>query len=328
MQCTPASPLTAIPTGLGLPAIDHAVPFQRSTNVLVCSAAVPNCPTATQLVLVRQCTLVNPLLVAPDGLGVVVATHCVPFQRSVKRVVVFGVSATPTAKQLAVVAHETAARCPYCAPATGATTVQDGAAFAGLAVATSSAAIATGPATPLPRRPHTGPRVISRITTEASRGDITLEPVDAIVNAANASLLRGGGVCGAIFAAAGPELDEACTAIGSCETGDAVVTPGFRLPARWIVHTVGPVWHGGDRGEGEQLASCYRRSIAVAHTAGARSIAFPAISTGIFGYPARAAAEIAVATVREHGGELEVVRLIAFDEATLEMYRELLEAPA
>jgi O-acetyl-ADP-ribose deacetylase (regulator of RNase III) len=175
----------------------------------------------------------------------------------------------------------------------------------------------------VPERP-----VISGITIEISRGDITLEPVDAIVNAANASLRRGGGVCGAIFAAAGPELDDACAAIGSCETGDAVVTPGFRLPARWIVHTVGPVWHGGDRGEGEQLASCYRRSIAVAHTAGARSIAFPAISTGIFGYPARAAAEIAVATVQAHGDELEVVRLIAFDEATLELYRELLEAPA
>jgi O-acetyl-ADP-ribose deacetylase (regulator of RNase III) len=166
------------------------------------------------------------------------------------------------------------------------------------------------------------------MTIEVGRGDITREAVDAIVNAANASLRRGGGVCGAIFAAAGPELDDACAAIGSCETGDAVVTPGFRLPARWIVHTVGPVWHGGDHGEAAQLASCYRRSIEVARTVGAASIAFPAISTGIFGYPARAAAEIAVATVREHSTELALVRLIAFDEPTFTTYRELLAASA
>jgi O-acetyl-ADP-ribose deacetylase (regulator of RNase III) len=162
------------------------------------------------------------------------------------------------------------------------------------------------------------------MTIEVGRGDITLVAVDAIVNAANASLRRGGGVCGAIFAAAGPELDDACAAIGSCETGDAVVTPGFRLPARWIVHTVGPVWHGGDRGEPAQLASCYRRSVEVARGVGAASIAFPAVSTGIFGYPARAAAEIAVATVREHADELALVRLVAFDEPTFTTYRELL----
>ena len=162
------------------------------------------------------------------------------------------------------------------------------------------------------------------MTIEVGRGDITLEAVDAIVNAANASLRRGGGVCGAIFAAAGPELDDACAAIGSCATGDAVVTPGFRLRAPWIVHTVGPVWHGGDRGEPAQLASCYRRSIEVARTVGVTSIAFPAISTGIFGYPGRAAAEIAVTAVREHGAELELVRLVAFDEPTFTAYRELL----
>ena len=163
---------------------------------------------------------------------------------------------------------------------------------------------------------------------EAVRGDITAERVDAIVNAANGALARGGGVCGAIFAAAGPELDTACAAIGSCATGDAVITPGFRLTARWIVHTVGPVWHGGEDGEAEHLASCYRRSIEVARRAGAASIAFPAISTGIFGYPPRAAAEIAVATVREHGDEMELVRLVAFDEPTFTMYRELLAAQA
>jgi O-acetyl-ADP-ribose deacetylase (regulator of RNase III) len=163
---------------------------------------------------------------------------------------------------------------------------------------------------------------------EAVRGDITVESVDAIVNAANGALRRGGGVCGAIFAAAGRELDDACAAIGSCATGDAVVTPGFRLRARWIVHTVGPVWNGGDRGEAAQLESCYRRSIEVARASGAASIAFPAISTGIFGYPARAAAEIAVATVREHGTELDAVRLVAFDEETITTYRELLAANA
>src|SRR5689334_20006670 len=107
---------------------------------------------------------------------------------------------------------------------------------------------------------------------EVTRGDITNQAVDAIVNAANTALARGGGVCGAIFAAAGPELDEACAAIGGCATGDAVITPGFRLPARFIVHTVGPVWHGGEAGEPELLRSCYRRSIEVARDAGARSI--------------------------------------------------------
>lgn len=159
-------------------------------------------------------------------------------------------------------------------------------------------------------------------------GDITAERVDAIVNAANGALRRGGGVCGAIFAAAGPELDDACAAIGSCATGDAVVTPGFALPARWIVHTVGPVWHGGDHGEPALLASCYRRSIEVARGVGSTSIAFPAISTGIFGYPPRAAAEIGVqavaATASEHADAIEVVRLVAFDEPTLRTYRELL----
>lgn len=159
---------------------------------------------------------------------------------------------------------------------------------------------------------------------EAIQGDITRERVDAIVNAANSALRRGGGVCGAIFAAAGPELDDACAAIGHCDTGDAVVTAGFGLPARWIVHTVGPVWHGGRQDEPSLLSSCYRRSIEVAAEAGARSLAFPAISTGIFGYPARPAAEIAVATVREHGDALDVLRLVAFDQATLGLYRELL----
>jgi len=163
------------------------------------------------------------------------------------------------------------------------------------------------------------------VRVEATRGDITAESVDAIVNAANTALRRGAGVCGAIFAAAGRQLDDACAAIGHCATGDAVVTPGFALAARWIVHTVGPVWHGGEQGEAELLASCYRRSLAVAADAGATSIAFPAISTGIFGYPRRSAAEVAVASVRgADAASIELVRFVAFDAGTLADYEELL----
>jgi O-acetyl-ADP-ribose deacetylase (regulator of RNase III) len=158
---------------------------------------------------------------------------------------------------------------------------------------------------------------------EAALGDITAERVDAIVNAANTSLARGAGVCGAIFAAAGPGLAEACAALEGCATGDAVLTPGFALPTRWIVHTVGPVWHGGDRGEADLLRSCYRRSIEVARAAGASSIAFPAISTGIFGYPAGPAAEIAVECARAHGRDM-LVRLVAFDAETYRRYASLL----
>ena len=159
---------------------------------------------------------------------------------------------------------------------------------------------------------------------EAARGDITGENVDAIVNAANGALARGAGVCGAIFAAAGPELDAACAALGGCATGDAKATPGFRLAARWIVHTVGPVWHGGSHGEADALASCYRRSVEVARDVGARSIAFPAISTGIYGFPKETAAEIAVTTLRATGDAMDVIRLVAFDAETAELYEELL----
>ncbi len=162
------------------------------------------------------------------------------------------------------------------------------------------------------------------MTVEAIQGDITSERTDAIVNAANTRLARGAGVCGAIFAAAGPRLDDACAAIGGCATGDAVVTPGFDLPARFIVHTVGPVWQGGTHGEPELLVSCYRRSLDVGRAAGVASIAFPAISTGIFGYPPDAAAEIAVTTVRECAGAM-VVRLVAFDELTYGLYAALLD---
>jgi O-acetyl-ADP-ribose deacetylase (regulator of RNase III) len=163
------------------------------------------------------------------------------------------------------------------------------------------------------------------VAVDTVRADITREDVDAIVNAANVHLRRGAGVCGAIFAAAGPELDAACAAIGHCDTGDAVITPGFRLPARFVVHTVGPVWHGGTHGEPELLASCYRRSLEVARARDVRSIAFPAISTGIYGYPPDAAAEIAVRTVTEHAGDMHV-RLVAFDGATLRRYESLLRS--
>lgn len=163
-------------------------------------------------------------------------------------------------------------------------------------------------------------------SVEAERADITRLAVDAVVNAANEALRRGGGVCGAIFAAAGPRLDEACAALGRCATGDAVATPGFDLPARWIVHTVGPVWHGGDHDEPALLASCYRRSLQVAAELGARSIAFPAVSTGIFGYPADAAATIAVTTCQQEAPRLGMARvvLVAFDTDTEARYRALL----
>lgn len=155
-------------------------------------------------------------------------------------------------------------------------------------------------------------------------GDITRETTDAIVNAANDRLAPGGGVCGAIHRAAGPELARACAEIGGCPTGDAVVTPGFDLPSIWVVHAVGPVWHGGDAGEPDLLASAYRRSLEVAAETGARSIAFPAISTGIFGYPLRAATEIAVATLRADDGPIELVRLVAFDDATADVFHDVL----
>ena len=158
-------------------------------------------------------------------------------------------------------------------------------------------------------------------TLEAAQGDITREAVDAIVNAANSGLARGGGVCGAIFSAAGPELDGACAELGGCPTGEAKATPGFRLPARWIIHTVGPVWHGGDRGEPELLASAYRRSLAVADEIGARTVAFPAISTGIYGYPLDAATAIAVESCRDAETSVDLIRFVAFDDRTLAAYQ-------
>jgi O-acetyl-ADP-ribose deacetylase len=157
-------------------------------------------------------------------------------------------------------------------------------------------------------------------------GDITRQDVDAIVNAANSSLLGGSGVDGAIHRAAGPELVQQCRLLGGCKTGQAKATPGFRLSARWIIHTVGPVWRGGSNGEPELLASCYRESLLRADELGASSIAFPAISTGIFNYPVDLAARVAVSTVRSVTSNVTTVRFVCFDEPTWRAYESILES--
>jgi O-acetyl-ADP-ribose deacetylase (regulator of RNase III) len=160
---------------------------------------------------------------------------------------------------------------------------------------------------------------------EVVQGDITAESVDAIVNAANEQLAPGGGVCGAIHAAGGPSIAEECRRIGHCPTGSAVATTAGNLPARFVIHAVGPVWHGGNRGEADLLASAYASALDEAARVGARTVAFPAISTGIYGYPLQAATAVAVEAVRSWKGDgVDLVRFVCFDRRTSDAYRTAL----
>lgn len=151
-------------------------------------------------------------------------------------------------------------------------------------------------------------------------GDITILNIDAIVNAANTALMEGGGVCGAIFLASGPRLNDACAKLDGCQVGDAKITPGFDLPAKWIVHTVGPVWRGGQQNEPQLLQSCYENSLKLAKVHQIKTIAFPAISTGIYGYPKREAAQIAIKTLRAHREDFDKVIACLFSEEDKALY--------
>ena len=171
---------------------------------------------------------------------------------------------------------------------------------------------------------------MSETKLRAIKGDITLvSDVDAIVNAANNSLLGGGGVDGAIHRAAGPKLLDECMKLHGCETGDAKLTHAYNLPCKYIIHTVGPVWYGGGKNEARLLSNCYRNSLLVAVENEIRSVAFPSISTGIYGYPVEEAAEVAVKTVKqfieEHPGEPDLVEWVLFDDNTFDAYNKLID---
>lgn len=163
---------------------------------------------------------------------------------------------------------------------------------------------------------------------EIIQGDITKQTVDAIVNAANCSLLGGGGVDGAIHRAAGPELLAECRTLGGCKTGEAKITKGYKLPARFVIHTPGPVWHGGNNGEADKLRSCYRSCLVLASENGCKTVDFPSISTGVYHFPLEKASDIAIKTISEYlfeHPEIERVRMVCFDERTKGFYEKVLE---
>lgn len=164
---------------------------------------------------------------------------------------------------------------------------------------------------------------------EIIQGDITKQTVDAIVNAANCSLLGGGGVDGAIHRAAGPELLSECRTLGGCKTGEAKITKGYKLPARFVIHTPGPVWHGGNNGEADKLRSCYRSCLVLASENGCKTVDFPSISTGVYHFPLEKASEIAIKTISEYlfeHPEIERVRMVCFDSRTKKYYDDALAA--
>ena len=162
---------------------------------------------------------------------------------------------------------------------------------------------------------------------EIIQGDITKQTVDAIVNAANCSLLGGGGVDGAIHRAAGPELLAECRTLGGCKTGEAKITKGYKLPARFVIHTPGPVWHGGNNGEADKLRSCYRNCLVLASDNGCKTVDFPSISTGVYHFPLEKASDIAIKTISEYlfeHPEIERVRMVCFDSRTKQAYENAL----